>query len=198
MSLRQTGVRLSGLLLAAALAACAGPARERVDGWSAVGAGETVVVGRIELVPPLAKNEQKIQAINSGSFENIVFLIADENNRTLKGEPTNADFGGRIEATLEQTFFVRSSDRPFYILGGMLWLELGNTSNKAYFPGGLRVALKPGDKAVYIGTVRYQRDEFWNFKKVSIVDDYDRANSEYRKKFGAKIPLRRALVTPTK
>jgi hypothetical protein len=125
--------------------------------------------------------------------------MADENNRTLKGEPTTADLGGRIEATLEQTFFVRSSDRPFYILGGMLWLEFGNYgSNKAYFPGGLRVALKPGDKAVYIGTVRYQRDEFWNFKKISIVDDYERANAEFRKQFGARTALRKALLTPVK
>jgi hypothetical protein len=190
--------RLAAALLALALGACAGPARERVDGWSEVGAGETVVVGRIELVPQLRKEEQKIEALNSGSFENIVFLMADEKNRELKGEPTNADFGGRIEATLEKTFFVRSSDKPFYILGGMIWLEIGRGSNRAYFPGGLKVPLKPGDKAVYVGTVRYQRDEFWNFKKVSIVDDYDRANSEYRKKFGARIPLRKALLTPAK
>jgi hypothetical protein len=190
--------RVAVSLLALALAACAAPPRENVDSFSEVGAGEAVVVGRIELVPPLGKNEQKIQALNSGSFENIVFLMADENNRTLRGEPTSADFGGRIEATLEQTFFVRSGDRPFYILGGMLWLEIGRGSNKVYFPGGLRVALKPGDKAVYVGTVRYQRDEFWNFKKVTIVDDYDRANAEYRKKFGTRIPLRKALVTPVK
>lgn len=186
------------LLLAGALAACAGPARERVDSWSEVGAGETVVVGRIELVPQLRKDEQKIGAINSGSFENIVFLLADENNRALKGEPTNADFGGRIEATLEKTFYARSSDKPFYILGGMLWLEIGRGSNRAYFPGGLKVSLKAGDKAVYVGTVRYYRDEFWNFTKVNVVDDYDRANAEFRKKFGAKIPLRKALLTPVK
>jgi len=190
--------RLATLLLAATLAACAGPARERVDSLLQVGAGETVVVVRIELVPQLRKEEQRIDAVNSGSFENIVFLIADQSNRVLKGEPNTADFDGRIEATLEKTFFVRSSDKPFYILGGMLWLEIGRGQNKAYFPGGLRVPLKPGDKAVYIGTVRYQRDEFWNFTKVAIVDDYDRANAEFRKKFGSKTPMRKALLTPAK
>jgi hypothetical protein len=191
-------LRLAAALLALALGACAGPARERVEGWSEVGAGETVVVGRIELVPQLRKNEQKIEVMNSGSFENIVFLMADEKNRTLKGEPTTADFGGRIEATLEKTFFVRSSDKPFYILGGMIWLEFGRGENRAYFPGGLKVSLQPGDKAVYIGTVRYQRDEFWNFTKVAIVDDYERANAEFRKQFGARTALRKALLTPVK
>jgi len=191
-------LRVAAALLALALAACAGPARERVEGWSGVGSGETVVVGRIELVPQLRKEEQKLQNLNSGSFENVVYLMADSRNRVLQDEPKTKDFGGRIEATLEQTFFVRSSDQPFYILGGMIWLEIGRGQNKAYLPGGLKVALKSGDKAVYIGTVRYYRDEFWNFSKVSIIDDYDRANTEYRKKFGTKIPLRKALLTPVK
>ena len=190
--------RAAALLLAAALGACAGPARERVDSWSGVGAGETVVVGRIELVPQLRKGEQKIETLNSGSFENMVYLMADDRNRALQGEPKAADFGGRIEATLEQTFFVRSSDQPFYILGGMIWLEIGRGSNKAYLPGGLKVPLRTGDKAVYVGTVRYYRDEFWNFSKITIVDDYDRANAEYRKKFGTKIPMRKALLIPVK
>ena len=190
--------RIPVLLLAAALGACAGPARERVDGWSGVGSGETVVVGRIELVPPLRKGEQRIDALNSGSFENLVYLMADDKNRALPDEPKTADFDGRIEATLEQTFFVRSSDHPFYILGGVLWLEIGSGQNKAYFPGGLRVPVRTGDKAVYVGTVRYYRDEFWNFSKVTIVDDYDRANAEYRKKFGTKITLRKALLAPVK
>jgi hypothetical protein len=198
MSFPVAKVRLVGLLFAGALAACAGPARERVDSFSEVGAGETVVVGRIELVPPLKKDEQKIEALNSGSFENLLYIMADAKYRVLKSEPTTADYDGRIEAQLEQTFFVRSSDKPFYILGGLLWLEIGKGSNKAYFPGGLKVSLQPGDKAVYIGTVRYYRDEFWNFSKVLIVDDYPRANAEYRKKFGAKTTLRKALVTPVK
>jgi hypothetical protein len=190
--------RLAALLLAGLLGACAGPARERVDSFVEVGSGETVVVGRIELVPPLGKDEQKIQAVNSGSFENIIFLIADEKYRVIKGEPATADFTGRIEAQLEKTFFVRSSDKPFYILGGMVWLEIGRGSNRAYFPGGLRASLRPGDKAVYIGTVRYHRNEFWDFTRVVIVDDYERANTEFRKKFGTKTPLRKALLTTVK
>ena len=187
--------RFATLFLAAAVAACAGPAREPMDSFAGMGGGETLLVGRVELVPPLAKDEQKIDAVNSGSFENRMFLLADDHYRSIKGEPVTADFTGRIEAPLEKTFFVRSDSKPFYILGGMLWLDLGRAMNKAYFPGGLKVPLQPGDRAVYIGTVRYHRNEFWEITKVAIVDDYDRANAEYRKKFGAKAPLRKALLT---
>jgi hypothetical protein len=110
-----------------------------------------------------------------------------------------ADYAGRIEAILGKNFFVRSDNKPFYILGGMMYLDLGGREmNRAYFPGGLKVSLKPGDKAVYVGTVQYHRNEFFEITKATIVDDYDRANAEFKKKFGAKYPLRKALLTTVK
>src|SRR5262245_3582642 len=192
-------VRLAGLLLAGALGACAGAAREEIDSLTALGGNETLVVGRIELVPPLRKDEQRIQGIGTGGFENKIIMITDENPRVLKKEPGVGDFSGRIEAILGKNFFVRSDSKPFYILAGMVWLDLGgSTMNKAYFPGGWKVPIRPGDKAVYVGTVRYHRNEFFEVSKIAVDDDYERANAEFRKKFGAKIPLRKALLTPVK
>ena len=189
----------TGLLFIGARSACVGAAREPVDSLSGLGGDETVVVGRIELVPPLRKDEQKLKGLNSGSFENKVFLLADEHYRVLTEEPGMADYAGRIEAILGKNFFVRSHSKPFFILGGMMYLDLGGREmNRAYFPGGLKVSIKPGDKAVYVGTVQYHRNEFFEVTKAAIVDDYDRANAEFKKKFGAKYPLRKALLTPVK
>jgi hypothetical protein len=187
------------LLLLGALSACVGAAREPVDSLSGLGGNETVVVGRIELVPPLSKDEQKLKGLGTGKFENKIFLMTDERYRVLTKEPEIADYAGRIEAILGKNFFVRSNSKPFYILGGMLYLDLGGSEmNRAYFPGGLKVSLKPGDKAVYVGTVQYHRNEFFEVTKAAIVDDYDRANAEFKKKFGAKYPLRKALLTAVK
>ena len=72
------------LLLLGALSACVGAAREPVDSLSGLNGDETVVVGRIEIVPPLRKDEQKLKGLNSGSFENKVFLFADEHYRVLR------------------------------------------------------------------------------------------------------------------
>ncbi len=192
-------VRLAILISVVALAACAGAARERVDSLSALGGADTVVVGRIELVPPLRKDEQRIKGLGSGGYENKIFLIADERYRVLKGEPALADFSGRIEAILGKDFFVRSESKPFFILGGVLFLDIGGREmNKAYFPGGLKVSIRPGDKAVYIGTLRYHRNEFFEISKVAIYDDYERANAEFKKQFGTRYPLRKALLTPAK
>lgn len=187
------------LLLICALSACVGAAREPLESLSELQNGETIVVGRIELVPSLKKGEQKIQGGNSSAFENKMFIITDDQNRILTKEPEMADYAGRIEAILGKDFFVRSNSKPFFIVAGMLYLELGGKElNRAYFPGGLKVSIKPGDKAVYIGTVQYHRNEFFEVTKVAIVDDYDHANAEFKKKFGSKIALHKALLTQAK
>ena len=69
-----------------------------------------------------------------------------------------------------------------------------STTSRARFPGGLRVALKEGDRAVYIGTLRYHRNEFFDITDVAVVDDYAAANAEYMKKFGNGVSLRKALM----
>ncbi len=186
------------LLLLGALSACVSGAGGQVASMTEVGSGETLIVGSVELVPPLIKDEQKIQGLNSGMYENILFLLSDDKYRVLNEEPGMGDY--TIEAVLGKDFYVRSSsDKHFFILAGMLYLELGGSAtNRAYFPGGLKALIKPGDKAVYVGTVQYHRDEFFVISKVTVVDDYDRANAEYKKKFGAQYSLRKALLTQVK
>jgi len=187
------------ILLIGTLSACVGAAREPVESLTTLGGGETLVVGRVELVPPLSKDEQKIKGLGTGGFENKIFLIIDDRYRVLKAEPVVADFTGRIEALLGKNFFVRSDSKPFFVIAGMLYLELGGSEmNRAYFPGGLKASLKPGDKAVYIGTIQYHRNEFFDVTKVAVVDDYESANAEFKKKFGTRNTLRKALLTQVK
>jgi hypothetical protein len=187
------------LLLLGTLSGCVSAARAPVGSFADLGRGETIVVGRVELVPALRKGEQRIKVANAGNFENKLFLFTDEHEKTLSQEPTAADYAGRIEATIGETFFVRSSNKRFYIRGGMVYLYLdfgrrGGTQDEAYFPGGLTVPVRAEDKAIYIGTLQYHRNEFWEITKVIVVDDYERANAEFKKKFGSKYPLRKALL----
>jgi len=191
-------IRALALLLAFALAACVPPQRAPVDSAQSVGSGDTVLVGRVELVPPLRKGEQRLRGMGTATYENKMYLLTGERMRQLPADPALADFADRIEATLGSTFFVRSRSAPFYILGGIVFLEIGTGTSRARFPGGLRVALKQGDRAVYIGTLRYHRDEFFEITRMAVVDEYSAADAEFRKKFGSGVPLRKALMTPTK
>jgi hypothetical protein len=184
-----------GVVLLAVMAGCAPAARAPLDSVDALGGEEMVLVGRVELVPPLRKGEQRIRGNVVGNFENRMFLITDEQLRPLPRELKLADYAGRVEAPLGSTFFVRSRSAPFYLLGGVLFLDFGgDTQQRAHFPGGMQVAARPGDRAVYIGTLRYHRDEFFEISRVVVVDEYAQASAEYAKKFGTRYPLRKALM----
>ena len=186
------------LLLALAVAGCVPAPRVQVDDQRSVSSGQTIVVGRVELVPSLRKDEQRLRGIGTGSYENKIFLLTDERQRALPADPAMSDFAGRIEATLGSHFFVRSGDAPFYILGGFVFLEVGPGMSRARFPGGMKVALKPGDRAVYIGTLRYHRDEFFEITRMTVVDEYSTAKAEFTRKFGSDVPLRKALMAPAR
>lgn len=186
-------------LLALAAAACAPAPRAPLTSLSGLGSDEVVIVGKVELVPALRKGEQKIRGMVVGNFENTVYLMMDEKLRPLPQDPRIADYAGRIEARFGSTFFVRSKAAPSYVLGGILFLEIGGSSQeKIYFPGGFQVAAKPGDRALYVGTLRYQRDEFFEFQRITVVDEYKEANAEFQARFGASQTLRKALLTRVK
>jgi hypothetical protein len=94
---------------------------------------------------------------------------------------------------------VRSSSEPFYVIAGMMMLSLGHgTPDQAYFPGGLKANIRPDDRAVYIGTIRYHRNEFFEITDAEIVDDYDRVKAESERQLGRKYPLRKALLKPAR
>lgn len=187
------------LLLTGALSACVGPARQQLNSLSEIQDGEVLVVGRVELVPALGQGEQALETLGSGYLKDKFYLLASDTFRRLDHEPEAADYDGRIEAYLGKDYTVRSGAKPFFVLGGMLMLESrGDRATQVFFPGGLKIPVRPGDKAVYVGTLRYHRNEFFEISRIDIVDDYDRANAEFKKTYGAKYSLRRALMTPVK
>jgi hypothetical protein len=60
------------------------------------------------------------------------------------------------------------------------------------------VALQPQDRAVYMGTLRYARDEFFDVRGVEILDDSDRGAADYQRRFAGGPELTSRLVTPSR
>jgi hypothetical protein len=56
------------------------------------------------------------------------------------------------------------------------------------------VDIQPRDRAVYIGTIEFHRDEFFRVSKVIVRNDYARAAGEFKKKFGTKYKLTERLA----
>jgi len=178
------------------VSAAAGP-RKPISSFSKLRANETVVVGRVELMPPLHEHDQRLRGPMSRKFENKMFMMIDAEYWQLTEEPGFGDFKGRIDASFGEEFMVRSSNETFYIIAGMMYLSLGyGMPDQAYFPGGLEADIKPDDKAVYIGTIRYHRNEFFEVTDSEIIDDYERVNAEFKKQFGEEHQLRKALLIP--
>ncbi len=186
---------LSGVLLLTAMAGCTAP-RPAVDDVSTVGSQEVIVVGRIELTPPLTDGDQILKGIGTGKFKNKVFVITNEEWQDKQGGiELGDDF---FEATLGEPFYIKGPNKPFYFLSSVIYTEVSSNGamRNVNLPGGVKIELRSKDKAVYIGTIRYTRNEYFDITRAEINDDYDRANAAFKKKFGVKYSLRKALAVP--
>lgn len=183
-------MRRFAALAALTFAACAGPALAPIASFGDLGAEEVVIVGKVKLTPPLRRNEQDLKRV-IGDYEDKAILILDDAYVKPEGEPGLGDMKGRIETVFGDTFFLRRRREPFFIRMGMV---LMTASQRAYMPGGLKIAAAAGDKAVYIGTIHYHRDEFFNVQRVTIDDEFDEAEPRFKKRFGSGRVLRKALA----
>lgn len=202
-------MRLGRLLVGAGalllLSACVPTSRiQAVEKLADVPAGEAVLVGRIELDPPLKPGEQKLSE-RYAEYERLALVIVGDEPREMDSLSLG-DLKRRINAPFGQHFFVNHPAQPFYILKSwvVMYAKVEVRSGNSSAPGdataplhGLfRVDARPGDKAVYIGTIRYQRDEFFGTTKVMVRDDYASANAEFQRRFGKSTSLRKSLAVP--
>lgn len=120
--------------------------------------------------------------------------------------------GGKHAALVElnKTFTAkRRSSAPMHYSGGMVWMQSAATysgfmnrrttvqTDHLYLPSQYSFTVEPKDKAIYIGTRRYHRNEFNQINKIEYIDDYAQALREYRQFVGdAAAPLRK--VPPRK
>jgi len=190
---------LKGFVAAAVLlltASCVPPAMQKATSATDVTPGKTIVVMKVELVPALKKNEQHFQWSDIGTDElvNTVLYLTDEKFRRFKEEPGLADYKNRMGVKLGETSYMLTDNKPFYALTGMIVMGWQPTPEKLYLPAGFKVDIRQGDQAVYLGTIRYYRDEFSDITKVEIIDEYRREVKKFHEKFGAGVKLRKRLV----
>lgn len=189
-------------LAAAALAGCVSVS-ENVSSLNEVGADSVLVVGRIEIVPPVKPEEQKYRA-GIDLFDTKRHFIG----RAILFMSDKAEFQERTDVALnpplEETFFVRLPASHRYMVKGSVTMELVARAVSArqtrmdqaelLFPAPLAIDVRPGDRAVYIGTLRLHRDEFHEVTKVELLDHYAAASTEFHRKFPGSLPPRKALL----
>jgi hypothetical protein len=155
--------------------------------------GEIYVVGRIELIPKLSKEEQNLKTLGSGRLANKAHVFFSDQFVDIREE----SFGVLkhiAEVPLYEDFIIkRRKGDTLYFSGANIWLESSASysghmnkqttihTGKLHLPGDMVYKLKPGDKAVYVGTIRYQRDAYNAITKVSYVNEFAGANAMFRK-----------------
>jgi hypothetical protein len=186
---------------AALLAGCVSVS-ESLDSFSQVGADEVLVVGRIEIVPPIKPEEQSYKALDPFNSKRhfmgrAVLFMSDK--------PEYQEYtGDALNPPLQETWFLKVPRTKRYMVKGSVTMAFAlrtvsrrqavTDQTELLFPAPLALDIRPADKAVYIGTLRLHRDEFHEVTRAEVRDDYAKAVAEYRAKFpGAPLP-RKALL----
>lgn len=157
--------------------------------------GRVILVGKVELDPPLAKDEQDLRLGERGQG-NLINLLTSPTQTTMDPDKLGmGDYRTAIKAPLGSEFFVVAPHAQANIRGAMLYMHGGD---QIFFPGGLRYAAGEQDKAIYIGTIRYRRNAFYEIVGMDVIDEYARANAAFNKRFGGSMKLRKALLKPAR
>jgi len=153
---------------------------------------EIVLVGRVELLPPLEDFEQNLKTIGSKRYKNAASFIIGERTVALEN-PRLRDNKYADGVQLGQDFYIRRKRNDTFFYSGSMILTssvMGGAMDRIVLPGGLKYAIRASDKAVYIGTFRYHRDDYNAITKVDLLNDFERANRAFIKRFGNGVKLR--------
>ena len=200
-------MRLLAALTAAASLAAAGcvTVSEGVGHWGEIGADAVLLVGKIEIVPRVRPEEQTFRAgwdVFNKRRHHIGRAILFMSDQPRYQERT----GDALNPPLEETYFLTVPRSRRFMVKGSVTMELVARAVTArqsvmdhtelLFPGPIELDIRPADKAIYVGTLQLHRDEFHEVTRAEVHDHFRAAYADFTKKFGADLPLRKALLTP--
>ncbi|HEY6094246.1 MAG TPA: hypothetical protein VIU93_04760 [Gallionellaceae bacterium] len=191
-----------GIFLALMLGGCVMP-RTSIDSLSAVDKSkEVVIVGRIEIDPKIQKEDVSLKnTIGAGDLYRQFVLRVNED----VGETTNymADRENMTVVQTEEDFYItQKRPEPFKLYGGWFYTAFngGNGGSIStvlfHIVKGMKIEIPKGADAIYLGTIRFTRDEFYNLKAINLIQtDYEAAQKRFQKKFNTKMVLTKVRVT---
>jgi hypothetical protein len=177
---------------------------ERVGSLNEIGADAVLIVGRIEIVPPIRADEQSFKAVDPLNtrrhfFGRAILFMSDQPR--FQDHTSDA-----LNPALEETYFLKLPRIKRYMVKGSVTMAYALRSvsrrqahtdqTELLFPAPIEIDIQPADKALYVGTLRLHRDEFHTVTRAELRDDYAQAQTEFAKKFGPGVTLRKALLRP--
>lgn len=155
---------------------------------------EVVIVGRVEISPPLLPVEQGRLTGPFGKLRGKAALVRGQVNEPLP-EFSRVKAADRIDVTLAEDFLLTFPHRPLYLLGGFVFVNGADGQvEEIPLPGDWQLDIRADDRAIYIGTINYIRNEFDVVLDYIVDDDYPEAYETFRQKYDRDVVLRKALV----
>jgi hypothetical protein len=166
--------KLIALWLCAALYGCGTPTALPEATSPVTSESQIIVIGKFELVPPLNPElEQKTHTniLGDGQILNRILMMTGDTAKPVSGDAFAwSDAQQMINATWGVPYIVKSPRRRTFLNGGMVQLDL-RTQDKLWFPGGYYFDVPKDASTVYIGTLRYTRNDFNTITKIEVIDD---------------------------
>jgi hypothetical protein len=195
-------------IVAASLSLCSYVAFSKtLKNIKSLGEDEIVLVGRIELVPPLQEFEQNLKTIGSKRYKNAAMFVIGERPVDVQN-PGLRDGKYADGVRFGEDFYLRRKRSDTLIYSGSIILTqsaLAGHGRRAsvdverlILPGGLKYEVQPSDRAIYIGTLRYHRDDYDAITKVDLLDEFDKAKKAFIAQHGTSLKLRRVKPTLAK
>lgn len=180
---------------------------KEANSFKELGNDEILVVGKIELVPKLDNDEQKFE--HKGlDFSGIEEMNKDRSMLNLSSNISIKDKNNILfNPKLGETFYFKiPRNLPYIVAGSVLiehksngmFLQILEYKNEVILPAKFKLDFKPDDKAIYIGSLRYTRDEFNSVTKVRLLDDYEETSKLFYAKFGNNYKLRKSMLKALK
>lgn len=186
------------------LTACVLP-KASISSLNEVAPDEIIVVGKLQLSPHIKKDE--VQLSNIITFgpdiaHKSLRLIVSDVYYDLDGRAAH-DFSDAIfTIDGDYFYFTWKNNKPLHVLGTSFITRSTQTNIDTMtmsIKKGLKVRHSNKSKGVYLGTITFKRDEFFNIKDVNFSQKgYKKALSAFRKKFKSNMKLEKARLSASR
>ncbi len=192
------------------IASCASPSARRITGTNNTIPDDCVVlVGKFVIVPPPEGYARQASVYMENGYIHIdpggrsdlggqfhMYLDKIMRPSTERSEKEYRGWSGdmRLMAFENETFCVILKRMKYFGIAASYFAERNGEAEFIYVPASFPIDVRDDDRAIYIGTIKYTRDEYYDWKDLKVIDEYNQALPAFRQKFGSSIRLRKALT----
>lgn len=206
MGMSKTFRLTAAAVLLAALSACI-PETDTVAEDVSRSSDKVIIVGAFEITPKIPQrlntDQRMMRPVEERLFGSAEDLVGD---RLVTGflpfgtqvRPSmwgNPWVGKTHSVPLDDLFFIEVERTALQMQPGQFFLSDWGPDS-IVLPGGLVTATHPTADVVYVGTVRYRRDDFFAITDVRVLDRFSQAAAAVRSRYGANTTIAKSLWRP--